>query len=346
MRKALRSMMSVDGRRCWVRLWFGLVLAACVLTAILIRDGAQAMGAQAAGQPARTDNRFVGRAPVGRQSAIARGSSKTDTRTSSVLPGDNMTLRPTVVVRRGTSQGSGTIIASIEGEALVLTAAHVVKAPGPIFVELHRYNIGRERAPATPGSWPRAFQASLAAADTAADLAVLRIENLGALPYVARLAPDQGRLVPDSTVTSVGIDLGAKLTSWTTQLVKTVRFELNGSHSERLFFITTNTPEHGRSGGGLFLANGELVGVCVGHAALFAERRMGVFASRESIRQLLDDHDQLSALIVRSERRKALVKGHSTTANPAAQRSAPANLAVTPTQSVAAKLHIQLDDGP
>ena len=344
MRKALPPCIPGDGSRQVGRLWFGLVISACVLKAILDYDVTKAMGAQASGQPAQADSRDVGRAPAGRPALIARGTSKTNTRTSPVIPGDNMTLRPTVVVRRGTSQGSGTIIASIEGDALVLTAAHVLTAPGPIFVELHRYNVGRERMPAKSGGWPRPLPASLAAADAAADLAVLRIEKLAALPYVARLAPDQGQIAPDSTVTSVGIDLGAKLTSWTTQLVKTVRFELNGSHSERLFLITTNTPEHGRSGGGLFLANGELVGVCVGHAPLVEGRRVGVFASRESIRQLLDNHADISDVIVRSERRRVPLKGRSTTANPGTRAPAPADLAVTPAQAFVAKLH--MDDGP
>jgi S1-C subfamily serine protease len=329
----------LDGLRRRVRVWLALVLPALVLMAIVVRDGAKAIGAQAAGQPARIDTRSDGRAAVGRQASVARGSSKPVARTSPVLPGDNITLRPTVVVRRGTSQGSGTIIASIDGETLVLTAAHVVQAEGPIFVELHRYNVGRERTPVKPGSWPRSLPASLAAADASADLAVLRIKNVVALPYVARVAPDQGPLAPESTVTSVGIDLGAKLTTWTTQLVKTVRFELNDSHSERLFLITTHTPEHGRSGGGLFLANGELVGVCVGHAALEQGPRMGVFASRESIRQLLDEHDDLSALIVRSEKRRAVVTGRSPTTNPAAQ--APASSVVTPTQSIVTQLHME-----
>ena len=118
----------------------------CLLKAILDHGVTKAMGAQALGQPARADSRDVGRAPAGRPALIARGTSKTNTRTSPVFPGDNMTLRPTVIVRRGTSQGSGTIIASIEGETLVLTAAHVLRAQGPIVVELHRYNVGRDGA--------------------------------------------------------------------------------------------------------------------------------------------------------------------------------------------------------
>jgi S1-C subfamily serine protease len=344
MRKALPPSIPGDGSRQVGRLWFGLVISVCVLNAILDHDVTKAMGAQASGQSARADSRDVGQAPVGRPALIARGTSKPNTRTSPVLPGDNMTLRPTVVVRRGTSQGSGTIIASIEGETLVLTAAHVLRAQGSIVVELHRYNVGRERMPAKSGGWPRPLPASLAAADTAADVAILRIEKMVALPYVARLAADDGQVAPDSTVTSVGIDLGAKLTSWTTRLVKTVTFELNDSHAERAFLITTHTPEHGSSGGGLFLANGELVGVCVGHAALVEERRVGVFASRESIRHLLDNHADISDVIVRSERRRAPLKGRSTTANPGTRALTPANLAVTPAQSIVAKLH--MDDGP
>jgi len=222
----------------------------------------------------------------------------------------------------------------------------VVKAEGPIFVELHRYNVGRERTPAKPGSWPRPLPASLAAADAAADLAVLRIENVVALPYVARLAPDQGPLAPDSKVTSVGIDLGAKLTTWTTQLVKTLRFELNDSRSERLFLITVHTPEHGplrrRSVPGQRRARGGV------RRARRAGRRTahGVFASRESIRQLLDDHDQLSALIVRSEKRRALVTGRSPTMNPNPAARAPASSVVTPTRSLNVEAEQDADGGP
>jgi S1-C subfamily serine protease len=338
MGNALRSTLENgrSGRR--VRSWIRLAVRACALMALVVSDGAGAARAQPRDQPAGPGGRTANQAPV------ARSSSNAETRANRVLPGDNLTFRPTVVVRRGTSQGSGTIIASIEGEALVLTAAHVVKAAGPIFVELHRYNLGREHTPPAPGSWPRLIHATLAASDIGADLAILRIEKLGVLPYVARLASDRGQLAPDSSVISVGIDLGTRLTSWTTQLVKTVRFELNDSRVERPFLITTHTPEHGRSGGGLFLTNGELVGVCVGHAPLVEGKSMGVFASRESIHQLLDDHDHLAALIVRSERRRARSTGRSPDTNVAGQARAPESPPVTPTRSVLAK--ILADDQP
>jgi S1-C subfamily serine protease len=248
-----------------------------------------------------------------------------------VLASDDWTFRPTVMVRRGTSQGSGTIIASVEGEALVLTAAHVVQERGPILVEFHRYNLGLERTPPAPGAWPRPIGAAVAASDPAADLAILRVEKIAALPYVARLAPSQSEPTPDSLVTSIGIDLGTKLTSWSTRLVETLWFELNDNHDERLFLITARAPEHGRSGGGLFLASGELVGVCIGHAELVRGQRMGIFASQESLRQLLID-PRLAAVIARSELRRSYLSGRSP--KRPANGNAPSPSPVTPTRAV------------
>ena len=175
------------------------------------------------------------------------------------------------------------------------------------------------------------IKASLAAADAAADLSIVRIEKMTALPYVARFTHNNEEPPPDAVVASIGIDLGRKLTHWNSRLVETVRFELNDSGSARPFLITEKIPEHGRSGGGLFLANGELVGVCVGHSELVKGKRMGVFAASESIRRLLDDQD-LGDTLLRSELRMArLERERSTTA----RLSGPARSSsvVTPTRS-------------
>ena len=245
------------------------------------------------------------------------------------LPSDDGTYRPTVLVRRGTSVGSGTIIASVAGETLVLTAGHVVREPGPITIELHRYNLGVEKW-AKSGRWPRRVSAALAAADHAADLAVLRIEKMIALPYVARLARDTAAPAADTIVTSIGIDLGTELAAWESRVVDTLMFDFDDSREIRPFLVTDHVPEHGRSGGGLFLATGELVGVCIGHAEVQKGRRMGIFASRESIRLLLEDH-KLTRAIVRSETRRSRLSGRSTKADTAARASS--RSVVTPTVS-------------
>jgi S1-C subfamily serine protease len=221
-----------------------------------------------------------------------------------VIAADDWTFRPTVLVRKGSSQGSGTVIASLDGETLVLTANHVVRAKGPVLVELHRYNLGLERKEATPGVWPKLVIAEVAATDVAGDVAVLRVRNMKALPYVARLAEGDQEPESDTMLTSVGIDLGTNLTSWKTPLVEVLRFQLNDSGAEKPFLITARIPQHGRSGGGLFSRKGELVGLCIGHAELVKSQRMGVFASIESIRRVLQDNE-LSAVVNRSEARIA-----------------------------------------
>jgi len=247
-----------------------------------------------------------------------------------VVVSDNWTFRPTVVVRRGTSQGTGTIIASLDGETLVLTAGHVIRGRGPISVELHRYNLGIEHRPSVPGKWPREVVAEPVATDTFADLAILRLRNMIALPFVARLGPEDAEPASNAGLTSVGIDLGAKLSSWNTQLVEVLWFELNDSGTDRPFLVTARIPEHGRSGGGLFDKSGTLVGVCVGHAELVKGKRMGVFSSVENVRQLLREHE-LTSVIERSEARQARLARNADASGRGLTR--PAHSVVTPTEA-------------
>jgi S1-C subfamily serine protease len=241
---------------------------------------------------------------------------------------DSWTFRPTVVVRHGSSQGSGTIIASLEGETLVLTAAHVIRGRGPIVVELHRYNLGIEHQPTILGQWPRYAAAETVGSDNLSDLAVLRIRDMIALPFVARLGAEEAEPASNAGLTSVGIDLGTKLSSWTTQLVEVLWFELNDSGTERPFLVTERIPEHGRSGGGLFDKSGKLVGVCVGHAELVKGKRMGVFSSIENVRQLLREQELISVIERSEERRKRLARSADFSGRRLAR---PSGSVVTPT---------------
>ena len=226
-----------DAGRSWRRVWVELT-AAIVACGLLVPLAPPSV----AGTGARAGLSFPGRSPRRTCRDGGRGSAAVPGARRATLPSDDWTYRPTVIVRRGTSQGSGTIIASIDGLTLVLTAAHVVKDEGPIRVELHRYNLGMERKQATKGGWPRTVAASLAATVTSADLAVVRIDNMTALPYVARVAHNKQNPAPDSILTSIGIDLGKKLTSWNTRLVEIVSFELNDSRELRPFLITEKIP--------------------------------------------------------------------------------------------------------
>jgi S1-C subfamily serine protease len=214
------------------------------------------------------------------------------------VPADDYTFRPTVLVRRGTMQGSGTVIAAVAGETLILTAAHVVRGSGDVLVELHRYNFGLEGQD-VPGSWPRVVRGEVAARDVDADVAVVRVRGLEAPPYVARLAVDEEAPGPGTVVTSLGIDRATRLSGWTTRVRGVTRLSRERGAAERPFLVTSRAPDYGRSGGGLFRDDGGLVGVCIGRVERPEGRALGLFAEAESISRLLRD-SHLAAAVARS----------------------------------------------
>src|SRR5258708_38995203 len=69
-------------------------------------------------------------------------------------PGDDMTFRPTVMVHKGKAVGTGTVISSLEGETLILTACHVIDEPGPLTVDLNRFTRA-QRGTRGGGACPR-----------------------------------------------------------------------------------------------------------------------------------------------------------------------------------------------
>jgi S1-C subfamily serine protease len=212
-------------------------------------------------------------------------------------------FRPTVTLRKGDGRGSGTIIASNAKASLILTAAHVVADAGPLQVELQPYNYGLEndeKRLVGTGDWPRLVAAEVIAADLNADVALLRAPRLAGLPFVARVANDTVEPEPKGVFTSIGVVGGKELTGWRTDVQGSARIDLpkftgRGTPGDaRLFTITTKPPEFGRSGGGLFRADGSIVGVCVGRLQIHSEPAtvVGVFASLESIRKVLRDAGQ------------------------------------------------------
>src|SRR5579864_1836174 len=229
-----------------------------------------------------------------------RRSSGVNSHPDRVVEADDETFRPTVMIVKGKGQGSGSVIASVDRETLVLTAAHVVREPGDLVVELHRYNVGAEHAN-TPGTWPRIVRAEVVAADAPSDVAVIRIEGMVALPYVARLAEPDETPEKGAVVTSVGIDQATHLSSWTARVYGVYALDPLKRGTKRPFLITDHAPEHGRSGGGLYRSDGRLVGLCVGRSDPPKGHAIGCFAPVTSIHRLLREND-LEAAIARSER--------------------------------------------
>jgi S1-C subfamily serine protease len=197
-------------------------------------------------------------------------------------------VRSTVQIRHGASRGSGTVIASIPNETWILTAAHVVRNPADLKVELHRFNLGSRPTGLTEGGgWPRLIPATVAATDADTDVALVQIRGMTALPFIARLDPEAVEPAQGDLLTSVGIDRGLHLTTWQTIAQGSAMVDLGRGGGPRRFTLTTRPPEHGRSGGGLFRPDGAMVGVCIGRFDIKSGQKLGIFASVASIRQML-----------------------------------------------------------
>lgn len=215
-------------------------------------------------------------------------------------PEDDATYRPTVMIRNGLSLGTGTVIASTDGETLILTAAHVVASPGPTRIALHRFNVGLERV-AREAAYPKSYTATVEARDADADVAILRVRGLPALPYHARIEPGTAPPDPGTVVTSLGYDHGERLGGWTTRFRKTTRLNMEKGRGERPFLLTDHPPEFGRSGGGLYREDGALVGVCVGRVSFGPKKTLGLFSPVANVHRLLAAHPDLAESVARSQ---------------------------------------------
>jgi S1-C subfamily serine protease len=200
-------------------------------------------------------------------------------------------IRTTVQLRNGNRRGSGTVIASAPDETWILTAAHVIDKASDLQVELHRVNFGSRLTGLTEGGgWPRLVKATVAASDVDADVALVLIRGMTALRFVARVDPAAGEPSRGDVLSSVGIDRGLHLTRWQTSVEGSAMVDLHRGKGPRRFTVTSRAPEHGRSGGGLFRADGTVVGVCTGQVQPPKGQKVGVFVAMESILRLLRDN--------------------------------------------------------
>ncbi len=206
------------------------------------------------------------------------------------------TLRPTVMIRKGNGRGTGTIIASIPRDTLILTAAHVVQPDGDLQVEIHRLNLGHGTSLTEGGGWPRLIPAEIVAADPSTDVAVVRIRSVTALPFVAKLDVQAREPAGEEVVLSVGIDNALHLIPWKTRVKGSARLEVRKGSGVQRFTVTEKPSRSGRSGGGLFRADGTLVGVCVGHTESSPIGSVGIFASMQSVRRILQENHLVASI--------------------------------------------------
>lgn len=243
--------------------------------------------------PARSDEleAMFARAGVGRGSrggAIARaqspdppatrptagaGMSRAETSASSApLTAQDMiqaSVRLTIADPQGFSYGSGTLIDARQGEALVLTCGHIFRdsqGKGQITVDL-----------CGPGA-PQKLPGRLVSYDLESDVALVSVRP-GVSVRVARLAPKGYQPAQGDRVVTVGCNNGGPATARESSITAINKFMAPPNLS------VAGLPAQGRSGGGLFTADGRVIGVC--NAADPADNE-GLFAALAVV------HDELN----------------------------------------------------
>jgi len=189
----------------------------------------------------------------------------------------------------GNSVGSGTIIDSRAGEALVLTCGHVFRdsaGKGKIRVDLFG-----------PGA-PKGLEGTLVGYDLKRDVGLVSIRPTTPVT-VARLAPLSYVPKRGDVVMNVGCDNGREPT--------VIRSHINGvdKYAGPSNIQVAGQPVEGRSGGGLFTADGVVIGVC--NAADPTDNE-GLYAGIRTIHEQVAHHD-LSEMLTGSAGQVQLAGG-------------------------------------
>lgn len=171
----------------------------------------------------------------------------------------------------GHSFGTGTIIDTRSGQALILTCGHIFRdsnGKGPISVDLY-----------TSGS-PTTVQGNLIEYDLDLDLALISIQP-GQPVRATPVAGPGYSVTRGQSVTNIGCNNGQNPTARKTQVTQIDRYA--GAPNVE----AAGAPVQGRSGGGLFDSEGRLIGVCF---AADEKDDEGLYSAAASIHSLLDRH--------------------------------------------------------
>jgi S1-C subfamily serine protease len=177
----------------------------------------------------------------------------------------------------GQSYGSGTVIDSRNGEALIITCGHVFRdsqGKGKITVDL----FGAGGAQGLPGQ--------LVGFDLERDLGFVAIRTGTAVPSAPVAARAHASQVGEA-VCSVGCNGGEDPTVMSSRVTAIDKY-LGPPNIQ-----ASGMPVQGRSGGGLFNAQGELIGVC---NAADPQDQEGLYAAIGAIHEQMDEL-KLSSLI-------------------------------------------------
>jgi thiol-disulfide isomerase/thioredoxin len=179
-------------------------------------------------------------------------------------------VRLTIGDPQGFSYGSGTLIDARSGEALVLTCGHIFRdsqGKGEISIDM----LG-------PGA-PQKVPGRIVSYDLKTDVALVSFKP-GVPVRVAPLAPKGYSPTKGDPVTTVGCNNGGAATAVPSTITAIDKF-LGPPNLQ-----VAGLPVQGRSGGGLFTADGQVIGVC--NAADPTDNE-GLYAALAVIHQELDE---------------------------------------------------------
>lgn len=182
----------------------------------------------------------------------------------------NVSVRLRISDPQGFSNGSGTVIDARQGEALVLTCGHIFRdsqGQGEITVDFCR-----------PGG-PQKLPGRVVSYDLKSDVALVSIRPGQPVPF-APLAPKGYQVSKGDRVMTVGCNNGGPATVEQSSVTAVNKFLPPPNLS------VAGMPVQGRSGGGLFTADGRVIGVC--NAADPTDQE-GLYAALASIHAELDE---------------------------------------------------------
>jgi S1-C subfamily serine protease len=187
----------------------------------------------------------------------------------------NASVRLRVDDASGHAFGTGTIIDAREGEALIITCGHLfreTKGQVPPAVEMFEVTAGGVRSVCQ-------VEGKVISYDLERDVALVAIRP-GRPVIVAPVAPPRTAIQRGDRVTSVGCSNGQDPTPLASRITTLDRYQ--GPPN----IEATGAPVEGRSGGGLFNQDGQLIGICF---AADKEGNEGLYAALRAI------HDELNA---------------------------------------------------
>ena len=188
----------------------------------------------------------------------------------------------------GHDWGTGTIIDTRQSargqEALILTCGHIFQAWGPQFSKELHGNRHVEVHLFSENSTVKIYGECLIY-DTEIDLALVAVTTPCPVQAVP-IAPISYRIQPSQQTWSVGCDHGGNPTVRAHQIMSIDRISTPRENRVPFQYVqVSGAPVSGRSGGGLFTAEGYLVGVCnTGDPS----RNDGHFVPPQMIRHILD----------------------------------------------------------